>query len=143
MSDAAFAFWKAFSMHFDTSETVRQVCCWHIWRAWTTKLALISSGVHRKRARAGLRLLARLAMQNDSCCRHLLFSSHTAEIFRENYELVVNRMLAGDECFAAFTAYFIANYPAESGVEWAAFGRIGSDISCNMHIESYHRYDCP
>jgi hypothetical protein len=59
MSDAANAFWNAFSAHFNTSNTTRQLCQWHVWRNWTVKLALISSDGHRKRARAALRLLAK------------------------------------------------------------------------------------
>lgn len=59
MTDAANAFWKAYSLHFDVSETIRLFCRWHIWRAWTTKLALITSEPHRTRARAALRVLAK------------------------------------------------------------------------------------
>jgi hypothetical protein len=50
-------------------------------------------------------------------------------------------MLTRDGAYAKFAAYFIEHYPETSGSLWATFGRLGSDVSCNMHIESYHRYD--
>jgi hypothetical protein len=68
------------------------------------------------------------------------FSSHTAELFDENYKLLVHGMLTRDSAYSKFAAYFIEQYPDSSGGLWAAFGRIGSDVTCNMHIESYHRY---
>jgi hypothetical protein len=57
MSDGANAFWNSFKKYFDVSQTIRQLCTWHIWRNWIAKLLLISSDEHRRRARAGLRVL--------------------------------------------------------------------------------------
>jgi hypothetical protein len=62
------------------------------------------------------------------------------EQFAENYALLVHRMLSRDAAYAKFAAYFIEQYPVTSGGLWATFGRVGSDVTCNMHIESYHRY---
>lgn len=47
--------------------------------------------------------------------------------------------MVADPVYAKFAAYFLEQYPESSGTLWAAFGRIGSDVTCNMHIESYHR----
>jgi hypothetical protein len=59
MTDGANAFWNTYKRYFDTTNTIRQLCLWHIWNNWLKKLSLIASKEHRKRARAALRLLAK------------------------------------------------------------------------------------
>jgi hypothetical protein len=136
MSDMANAFWNAWSKQFDVTDTTRQFCYWHVWRGWTTKLSLIKSAEAKGRARAALLLLARY----NNYWSVFTFSSHSETIFEQNYQLLIDDMLAKDKIFEQFVSYFKGNYPMTTGKLWAAFGRIGSQVSCNMHIESYHRY---
>ena len=59
MSDAAPAFWNSYRKYFNVSLTIRLLCIWHVWRAWTTNLQkLISDQQRRKQARAALQILA-------------------------------------------------------------------------------------
>jgi hypothetical protein len=68
------------------------------------------------------------------------YSSLTAQTFAENYELLVHGIFARHHEYAKFAAYFIENYPESSGKLWATFRRVGSQLTCNMYLESYHRF---
>ncbi len=53
--------------------------------------------------------------------------------------MLIDGLLSSHDDYARFHEYFTKYYAESTGSLWATFGRIGSHVTTNMHIESYHR----
>jgi hypothetical protein len=129
MTDCADAYWNTWRSVFG-QDTKRLWCKWHIWRAWTRHIRQVSNENRRRELRQML--------------KHLMQAPSKQEFdwlaFR--YEQVMKHedfmMKKKEDIFELFGDYFSKYYIPKAAL-WARFGRLDSDVSCNMHLESFHR----
>jgi hypothetical protein len=129
MTDCADAFWNTWKSVFD--QTAKRLWCkWHFWRAWSGHINQVSKEKRRRELREML--------------KHLVQAPTRQEFDRLSfiYEQVMKHkdylMWKKGEVVGLFGDYFRAHYLRKSAL-WARFGRQDSDVSCNMHLESFHR----
>jgi hypothetical protein len=125
MTDCADSFWNTWKSVFG-QETNRLWCKWHYWRAWSRHISQVSDISRQRELREMLKKLVQAATKTDF------------DLLCFQYEKVMNCadfiMKKKGEVVGLFGSYFHDHYMMK-GALWARFGRLHSDVSCNMHLE--------
>ena len=121
MSDDAEQYFSAFKGVFDTKETTKLLCAWHVDRAWREALKNhVASMQTRIELYHHLRVLL---MESEEGTFRVLLQQFVSLLDREE-----NR----------FYVYFKDNY-CNRLEQWASCFRVGTVVNTNMYVEFFHR----
>jgi hypothetical protein len=129
MTDCADAFWNSWKSVFG-QDTKRLWCKFHYWRAWSRHIGQVSDANRQRELREMLKKLVQAATKIDFdmlCFQFEKVMKHPDFTMKKKGEVV-----------GVFGDYFHDHYMTKGSL-WARFGRLDSDVSCNMHLKSFHR----
>uniref|UniRef100_A0A914XEU9 CCHC-type domain-containing protein n=1 Tax=Plectus sambesii TaxID=2011161 RepID=A0A914XEU9_9BILA len=131
MSDMAKAFCNSWKAVFSIDGVTRLFCLWHVWRGWGAHIVKVADGERQRQLREMLKNLTDAATQQDFYCRY--------EAYKKVMSSKVYAITNKKKNTRSFSDYFNKEYVVNGRCQlWARFGRLGSDITTNMHLESFH-----